>query len=227
MTRNREGNRGRDRSIRALGPWILRLGAAGLLALFAWGAAFPNRAGDSPPSLEPTAEATPTVVAATPAVAATATPVPEPTLTPLVDVLVPPRPGGIGPDERWIDVNLGAQAASAMIGDRRVYLAYVTTGKPGWETPQGIFTIWRRVADETMTSASLGLDPGEEYYVLDNVLYTQYFDADGDALHLNYWQPDEIFGREPRSHGCVGMRLGDAAYFWEFADIGTRVVIHA
>ncbi len=28
------------------------------------------------------------------------------------------------------------------------------------------------------------------------------------------------------SHGCIGMRTGDAAYFWNFATVGTSVVVH-
>jgi lipoprotein-anchoring transpeptidase ErfK/SrfK len=57
------------------------------------------------------------------------------------------------------------------------------------------------------------------------VLYTQYFTNEGHALHLNYWRPDHYFGRIPSSHGCVGMRLADAEFFWRFASIGTRIVI--
>jgi lipoprotein-anchoring transpeptidase ErfK/SrfK len=28
------------------------------------------------------------------------------------------------------------------------------------------------------------------------------------------------------SHGCVGMRLADAEFFWDFAHVGTRVTVH-
>ncbi len=124
--------------------------------------------------------------------------------------------------ERWILVDLERQEATAMIGDRPVYTALVTTGKEDWETPRGTFQILYRVANETMTSASIG---AEEYYVLEDVLYTQYFTNEGHALHLNYWRPDSYFGEIPSSHGCVGMRLEAAEFFWNFATNGTRVTI--
>lgn len=177
-----------------------------------------------------TPTATPTATFTfTPTFTATNTPTPtatpEPTATATPAVPDPNPPSIPGPDvkgERWIDVNLESQSATAMIGDRPLYTAYVTTGKEGWETPKGTFHILSRVADETMTSASIG---AEEYYVLDHVLYTQYFTSRGHALHLNYWRDNWYFGRIRSSHGCVGMRLADAAFFWDFATIGTRVTV--
>jgi lipoprotein-anchoring transpeptidase ErfK/SrfK len=149
---------------------------------------------------------------------------PTPTPTPVVMATrAPPAvPGSERPGERWVLVDIATQRASAMIGNELLYTALVTTGKQGWETPKGTFRIGYRVANETMTSASIG---AEEEYVLENVLYTQYFTNDGHALHLNYWRSDDYFGRIPSSHGCVGMRLADAEFFWRFATQGTRIVI--
>jgi lipoprotein-anchoring transpeptidase ErfK/SrfK len=134
----------------------------------------------------------------------------------------PAIPGVETPGERWVLVDTAKQETTAMIGDRPLYTAYVSTGKEGWETPKGDFHILYRVADETMTSSSIG---AEEYYVLDHVLYTQYFTNEGHALHLNYWRDDSYFGHIPSSHGCVGMRLTAAEFFWRFAGVGTRVTV--
>ena len=109
-----------------------------------------------------------------------------------------------------------------MVGNQVLYTAEATTGKAGWETPTGTFYINYRVQNETMTSVSIG---AEEYYVLENVLYTQYFTNEGHAIHLNYWRPDYYFGEIPSSHGCIGLRLADAEFFWRFAKHGTRVTI--
>lgn len=136
-------------------------------------------------------------------------------------------PRDIGAEEAWVDVNLSAQAAVGMLGREWTRIALVSTGKPGWDTPEGEFRIVRRVANETMTSASLGITDPNDQYVLTDVLYTQYFTFQGHALHLNYWRPASVFGAEATSHGCVGMRLADAEYFWRFLGIGSRVVIHA
>jgi lipoprotein-anchoring transpeptidase ErfK/SrfK len=119
-------------------------------------------------------------------------------------------------------VDISEQSASAMVGNEVYYTALGTTGKDGWETPIGEFRIQYRVYNETMTSVSIG---AEEYYVLDDVLFTQYFTGEGHALHLNYWRPDSVFGNQRTSHGCIGLRYRDAEFFWNFANVGTRVVI--
>lgn len=110
-----------------------------------------------------------------------------------------------------------------MVGDKPVYTALVTTGKDGWDTPVGTWYINTRVESETMTSAAIG---AEEYYTLDHVMYTQYFTTVGHALHENYWRDPWVFGTTRTSHGCVGMRLPDADFFWRFATNGTRVTVH-
>lgn len=198
-------------SLRAFGP----KSSWNLLAPAATATPTPTATATSTPTFTPTATATPTL-----------TPTPLPTSTPTPAVPAPNPPTIPGPDvqgERWVDVDLEHQTATAMIGDQPLYTALVTTGKDGWETPRGTFQILYRVADETMTSASIG---AEDYYVLDHVLYTQYFTDRGHALHYNYWQPNSYFGRVRSSHGCVGMRLADAKFFWDFAGVGTRVTIH-
>lgn len=134
----------------------------------------------------------------------------------------PAVPGAEVVGERWVLIDLASQTATAMIGDQALYTALVTSGKDGWETPRGTFYVGYRVANETMTSASIG---AEEYYVLKDVLYTQYFTNAGHALHLNYWQPDSVFGNTPSSHGCIGMRMADAKFFWDFLKGPSRVTI--
>jgi lipoprotein-anchoring transpeptidase ErfK/SrfK len=75
-----------------------------------------------------------------------------------------------------------------------------------------------------MDSSTIGIprtSPGG--YFLEDVLYTQYFTNDGASLHYNWWKG--TFGY-PGSHGCLGLNRDDAAWFWEWASIGTTVVIH-
>ena len=131
--------------------------------------------------------------------------------------------------ERVINVSLSTQRLNASVGGQVIYTAKVTTGKPTFETPPGAYQLWPvgRRLNETMTSTLAGIsDPAEEYHVK-NVLYTQYFTADGFALHLNYWQPESVFGVQPTSHGCVGLLLQDAQWLWLFVQPGTRLVIRA
>ncbi len=138
---------------------------------------------------------------------------------------VPPPGVAYGPNERWIAVDLARQRAIAFEGGTPVHVALVTTGADGWETPRGDFRIYSRIENETMDSLSIGIPRDDPWgYYLENVYYTQYF-VGGVALHYNYWRPDSYFGNVRSSHGCVGMRYDDALFFWNFATIGTRVVV--
>jgi hypothetical protein len=134
------------------------------------------------------------------------------------------RNGGSG---RWIDVDLSKQIATAMVDREPVYTAEVTVGRAAFATPTGVYSVLKRVPNETMDSESIGIphDAPGGYYVTD-VLYTQYFTNEGHALHYNYWVDPAAFGNFPTSHGCIGLMLDDAKYFWDFASIGTPIVIH-
>lgn len=129
---------------------------------------------------------------------------------------------------RWVDVNLTQQIATAYEGRTAVRTALISSGRPGWETPTGVFPVRRRTEKDTMDGATLvGQGPngtGASYRV-ENVRYVQYFTDDGAAIHENYWRRPATFGM-PGSHGCIGMAPSDAAWFWEFATVGTPLVIH-
>jgi hypothetical protein len=127
---------------------------------------------------------------------------------------------------RWIDLNLVHQVVVAYEGSTPVRLARTSTGRPGWETAPGRYIIQRRVEKETMESATLlGLDAQRADYKVENVRWTQYFSADGKALHENYWKPRDEFGI-PSSHGCAGLVAEDARFFWDWADVGVPVIAH-
>jgi hypothetical protein len=141
-----------------------------------------------------------------------------------VEAFTPPAPPRTWPG-RWIDVNLTTFYATGYDGDRPLYSAIITAGRDD-RTPTGIFAIQRRIDPETMDSATVGFPKGHpEYYYLPNVRYTQYITGAGHALHGNYWVHPSRFGRFS-SNGCVGLLNADAAWFWQFAQVGTPVHIH-
>jgi hypothetical protein len=145
-------------------------------------------------------------------------------------VSAPPEPpkNGLGAGgARWIDVNLSQQVVVAYEGEKNVFLTAVTSGRPGWETPTGIFRIQRRVENETMVGSTLlRLDTFEiPEYRLENVKWTQYFTGTGAALHTNYWRAVSLFGM-PSSHGCLGMVEAAAKWFWDWARVGTPLLVH-
>jgi hypothetical protein len=137
----------------------------------------------------------------------------------------PPPPANAIQPVDWVDVNLTQQTIAAYSGDGDLlYWAVVSTGRPEYPTPRGTFTIVRRAAVTTMTSA--GLSWIKDSYVVPNVHFAQYFTWQGAALHENYWKTENSPWGVPTSHGCVGMKYADANWFWVWAKVGTPVVVH-
>jgi hypothetical protein len=125
----------------------------------------------------------------------------------------------------WLDVNLSTPArVTAYEGDTAVNSFLTIKGAGPRPTPTGVFTILRRVANETMNSDTVGIPRfGPGGYYLTNVLFTQYFTNDGASLHYNYWSSNWGY---PGSHGCLGLTYRDSAWLWGWAHVGTPVVIH-
>jgi lipoprotein-anchoring transpeptidase ErfK/SrfK len=130
--------------------------------------------------------------------------------------------------EKRIDVDISQQIARAVVGNKVVFTAPISSGQAPFKTPLGSFAIEPdgRIAVERMTASQAGYDPRQTQYDVERVLFTQYFDRSGDALHLNYWRPHSVFGRTATSHGCVGLELHEAQYLWLFAQAGTKLDIH-
>lgn len=135
----------------------------------------------------------------------------------------PPVPNGVSFQGRWIDVNITQQLLTAYEGSQPVRVMVISSGQPDYPSPQGVFRILRRVHNATMDSRSLPWV--RDSYRLENVLYTQYFNEFGAALHLAWWKKEGSFGI-PTSHGCVGMPLEEAEWLWNWAQLGTPVYIH-
>ncbi|NJL92335.1 MAG: L,D-transpeptidase family protein [Anaerolineae bacterium] len=134
--------------------------------------------------------------------------VPNPTLTPPADYGAPP--GTAPSNNRWIHVQLSTQTIRAYEGDQLVREVTVSTGLPGTPTVQGDYYIYTKLPAQTMSG------PG---YYLPGVPWVMYFYR-GYAIHGTYWHNN--FG-QPMSHGCVNLPTEEAAWFYNFASIGTLV----
>ena len=126
-----------------------------------------------------------------------------------------PVPGG----EKWIDVNLSTQTLRAYEGNQAVYTARVSSGVAWYPTPAGTFRIQRKYRYDDMTGGSRARG---DYYYLPNVPYCMYYYA-GYALHGTFWHNN--FGT-PMSHGCTNLSIPDAAWLFNWAPLGTKVVNH-
>ncbi|NOK35119.1 L,D-transpeptidase family protein [Corallococcus exercitus] len=123
-------------------------------------------------------------------------------------------PSIVEPGARWLDVDLEAQTLIAYEGDRPVYATLISSGKPGTDTPEGLFRIWVKFAEADMTGRM-----GSASYRVATVPWTMFFEGDF-ALHTAYWH--DRFG-EPVSHGCINLAPKDARalYGWTTPEVPT------
>ncbi|MFW5943373.1 MAG: L,D-transpeptidase family protein [Chloroflexota bacterium] len=123
-------------------------------------------------------------------------------------------PEGVGPGERWIDVDLDEQVLVAYEGDEPVFQSLVSSGLPQYATVEGTFRVQRRYELKDMDGESLGYD-----YYLPDVPYTMFF-YQAYALHGTYWHGN--YGT-PMSHGCVNLPTPAAQWLFEWSEMGTVV----
>jgi lipoprotein-anchoring transpeptidase ErfK/SrfK len=123
----------------------------------------------------------------------------------------PPAPTNSG---KSILVSLYKQRIYAYESGQLVRSDLVSTGLPGSPTVLGDYKIKVKYTADDMTG------PG---YFLPQVPYVMYF-FEGYAIHGTYWH--NAFGR-PMSHGCVNLPVGEAKWFFDWAQVGTPVRVIA
>jgi lipoprotein-anchoring transpeptidase ErfK/SrfK len=152
-----------------------------------------------------------------------------------------PAPKDLGPNEKWIDVNLKSQTLVAYEGDTPVFATAVSTGKEDKDdkekdhhTPPGSFRIREKHIAATMDGDVASDGP----YSIEDVPWIMYFNA-SYALHGAFWHNN--FGKM-QSHGCVNLAPIDAKAIFGWTEPrlpegwhgvmstperpGTRVVVH-
>lgn len=162
----------------------------------------PTKTPTSTPTNTPTSTATPTF---TPTFTPTNTPTLAPTNTPRSK---PP----FSSDQNWIEVDLSEQRLTAYTGFSPIRSFVVSTGL--WNTPTvvGEFSVFVKYRYDDMAG------PG---YNLPDVPYVLYF-YESYSIHGTYWHDN--FGT-PMSHGCVNMRTEDAAWVYNFSELGTPISV--
>ena len=116
-------------------------------------------------------------------------------------------------EKRWIQINLSTQRLTAWEGNTPTYSVIVSTGRSHTPTLPGVFNIREKRAMDRMV--------GDNYDVPD-VPYAMYYHG-GYAIHGAYWHNN--FGT-PMSHGCTNVAVDHAEWLFNWASVGTPVVIH-
>jgi lipoprotein-anchoring transpeptidase ErfK/SrfK len=122
---------------------------------------------------------------------------------------------------KWIEVDLSTKRMYVYSNNSEVRSFLVSAGAPGTPTVTGRYAIYSKFSQENMFGENVD---GSRYFQ-PNVPWVNYFYADY-AIHGNYWRPSWYFGNVNSSHGCVGVTVGDGAWIYNWAPIGTPVVVH-
>ncbi len=140
-----------------------------------------------------------------------------PVYNPVSEIL--PTVGAQETNKRIV-VDRSEQTLYAYEGDELYMQTTISTGLDLSPTPRGTFTVFRKTPSRYMQGPLPGIS--DQYYDLPGVPWTLYFTEDGGAIHGAYWHND--FGAQ-RSHGCVNVPLSLARKLYEWAPVGTLVVV--
>jgi len=100
--------------------------------------------------------------------------------------------------DKYILVSMTEQWLGAYEYGRLKFSNPAATGRPGFETPVGIFRITARHRNHT--SSLYRTDDDQEQYPMDNAMR---FHVAGDGV--GYWLHARDLPGRPASHGCIGM----------------------
>lgn len=134
-----------------------------------------------------------------------------------VSLVQPHPPGGLG--GTVIAVDTYEQSLGVYTDGRLIFATLVSSGSRYFPTRTGTFQVWARLDSGKMSGAYFR--DRSDYYFLEDVPWILYYDGDR-ALHGAYWH--DKFGNRS-SHGCVNLSPRDARWLFEFAQVGSTVVV--
>lgn len=119
-----------------------------------------------------------------------------------------------------IIIDRSEQRLSAYEGDTLFMDEPISTGLELTPTPRGVFHIYRKTPSRYMQGPIEGITA--KTYDLPGVPWNLYFTAEGAVIHGTYWH--DHFGR-PWSNGCVNLPTDKARQLYEWAGLGTTVIV--
>lgn len=129
-------------------------------------------------------------------------------------------PGAVSSTTKRILIDRSEQVLYAYDGTALFLKVPVSTGLDLTPTPRGTFTVYRKTPSRYMQGPLPGIS--DQYYDLPGVPWNLYFTKEGGAIHGAYWHT--MFGKQ-WSHGCVNLPLDAAKKLYEWAPLGTSVLV--
>ena len=146
--------------------------------------------------------------------------------------VIPRAPTNVPGSGQYIVVSETDQWLWAYQNGTPIFNTPVVTGRPGLDTPTGIFSVMEKDYGITMISP---WPQGSPYYYLPTYIdYAMLFDTGGYFLHDAWWRSDFGPGNnvphigptgayETGSHGCVQMPKPAAYWLITWVNVGTPV----
>ncbi|MCL2490137.1 MAG: L,D-transpeptidase [Propionibacteriaceae bacterium] len=119
---------------------------------------------------------------------------------------------------KWIDINQSTFLVTLYEGTTQIRQILAVTGAPATPTHNGTFYIYLRYTTQTMR----GYNADGTRYVSPDVPWVSYFNG-SEALHGAPWRSS--FGYRA-SHGCINLPVPEAKFIFDWAPLGTMVVVH-
>lgn len=120
-----------------------------------------------------------------------------------------------------IVVDRSAQMLYAYDGDNLFMSATTSTGLDSTPTPRGVFSVYKKTPSRYMQGPLPNIN-SDQYYDLPGVPWNLYFTEGGAVIHGAYWH--DKFGTK-YSHGCVNLSPEIARIVYEWAELGTVVIV--
>ena len=136
-----------------------------------------------------------------------------------------------GMPDKAIVISIHAQQLTAYEGGKPVIDTPITSGRlPELPTDIGPMAVLRKDSPWTMHSP---WPKGSPLWYPDTVVqYATFFTNSGESIHDASWEPDSLLGpgsqynASTRSHGCVHVPFNDAAWMYNFAEVGMPVIVY-
>jgi lipoprotein-anchoring transpeptidase ErfK/SrfK len=124
------------------------------------------------------------------------------------------------PTKKIITIDRSTQTMYAYENGSLVMKESVSTGIEQTPTPRGVFTVYKKTPSRYMQGPIPEIST--KYYDLPGVPWNLYFTQEGAVIHGAYWHDN--FGKR-WSNGCVNLPPEKAKLLYEWADVGTTVIV--
>jgi lipoprotein-anchoring transpeptidase ErfK/SrfK len=123
------------------------------------------------------------------------------------------------------NINVKKHVMTVTINGKLARTIPITAGKDGFTTRSGVKVIMEKYTTKRMDAATVGIKPGDpNYYNIPDVKWAQRVTSSGEFIHGAPWSAGSQ-GSANVSHGCVGMSLKDAQWYFGATLIGDPVTV--